>query len=118
MNIASTDYPRFVSNFNGKFVVHLTLFILQKKILEKIELTQTLISRAPGIKHDNCRMDRAKSLYKKTTITTLFPYLNMHQATIGIYIAFPNPKQTAILVQNYDKSCKKKNLADVTNSKK
>ena len=32
----------------------------------------------------------------------------MHQATIGIYIAFPNPKQAAILVQNYDKSCKKK----------
>ena len=32
----------------------------------------------------------------------------MHQATIGIYIAFPNPEQTAILVQNYDNSSEKK----------
>ena len=114
MNIASTDYPRFVSNFNGKFVVHLKLFILQKKKLEKIELTQTVISRAPGIKHENYRMDKAKSLYKKTrttTITTLMPYLNVHQATIGIYIAFPNPKQAAILVQNYDESCEKKKIS-------
>ena len=84
-------------------------------------MTQTVISRAPGIKHENYRMDKAKSLYKKTrttTITTLVPYLNVHQATIGIYIAFPNPKQAAILVQNYDESCEKKKLADITNYKK
>ena len=40
---------------------------------------------------------------RTTTITTLLPYLNVHQATIGIYLAFPNPKQAAILVENYDR---------------
>ena len=52
-----------------------------------------------------------KSLGKKTRITpttTFLPYLNVHQATIWIYLAFPNPKQAAILVQNCDRSCRKK----------
>ena len=56
------------------------------------------------------RKKKDKRLCKKTritTTTTLLPYLNVHQATIGIYLAFPNPKQAAILVQNYDRSRRK-----------